>query len=320
MSRITKVLSFTLIMMGTCRPSVLAQTAAVGRITGSVRDSSGASIPAVSVIARDMRTGVQSEALTNETGDYRFLSLQVGTYSIKASHPGFQSVEKANLRVVVGETLTVNLDLPVGSQTQVVTVTAQLGAIDTTSTTTGTTRVVEELSALPLIVSGVNRNILNFFETLPGVSFGRASLDPYRGAIPNGVGDVSSRNVAGLKIDGLATSIQPTSAYGGAGSVGDAPEPDVVEEFRLVTNQDAENGGDLGTTVQLVTKSGTNQYHGTVWEYLRNNALDSRNFLAKTVAPDKENEFGAAVGGPIIKDKHFFFASYDGYRRTAATG
>ena len=136
---------------------------------------------------------------------------------------------------------------------------------------------------------------------MPGVSFGRASLDPYRGAIPNGVGDVSSRNVAGLKIDGLATSIQPTSAYGGAGSVGDAPEPDVVEEFRLVTNQDAENGGDLGTTVQLVTKSGTNQYHGTVWEYLRNNALDSRNFLAKTVAPDKENEFGAAVGGPIIK-------------------
>ena len=102
--------------------------------------------------------------------------------------------------------------------------------------------------------------------------------------------------------------------------MGDAPEPDVVEEFRLVTNQDAENGGDLGTTVQLVTKSGTNQYHGTVWEYLRNNALDSRNFLAKTVAPDKENEFGAAAGGPIIKDKHFFFASYDGYRRTAATG
>src|SRR5262250_1545593 len=155
MSRRIRTLSFTLMTFGVCNAGLLAQTAAVGRIAGSVRDSSGAVIPAVSVTARDLRTGVQTETSTNETGDYRFLSLQVGTYSIKAAHPGFQSVEKPDLRVVVGETLTVNLELPVGSQTQVVTVTAQLGTLDTTSTTTGTTRVVEELSALPLIVSGV---------------------------------------------------------------------------------------------------------------------------------------------------------------------
>src|SRR6185437_7364152 len=120
-----------------------------------------------------------------------------------------------------------------------------------------------------------------------------------------------------INIDGIPSSGQVTQATAGNYGI----TPDVVQEFRLVTNTEANNGWTTGPTIEIVTKSGTNQFHGSVYDYLRNDAFDSRSFLASKVTPQKQTEFGGVIGGPIKKDKHFFIASIDRFTfRTAQQG
>ena len=297
----------------------------LGGIMGTVQDKSKAVIPGASVVAKEVNTGVETTVTTTVTGTYRFLSLPLGTYSVAASSPGFQTVNTHNNRVILGQTVTVDFELPVGEVTEIVTVTARLSTEDRTSSTTGVTRVAEELEMLPINSSGGARSVVTFMRTMAGITT-RDPNQEFTGTVIYGVGDSGGfRSSGGYTVDGVDSNVGSNYTFNfrrfiNLGQQSAVPIPDLVSEFRVVTNQDAENGFNQGASIQIITKSGTNDYHGTAFWYLRNTALDARNFLAAEVAPNKLNEYGFVFGGPIVKDKHFFIASWDGVRRTLGAG
>lgn len=300
----------------TFRAAALAQTG-LGQITGIVRDPSGAAIPNASVAATNVSTGVTIDTTTNAAGNYRLLNLLVGEYVVIASHKGFKSVQRSNLRVFLGETLTVDVELPVGTTEQTVTVTAGTGVVDTTSSTTGTTISDSEIRDIPIQLSGTNRNIRNYISVLPGVKQREGAPDVNNHAQLQGVGDTGGfRSVAGYRVDGTFAGGSVNQALGeGRAQV---PIPDQVQEIRVVTNADAEHGGDMGASMEVVLKSGTNDFHGSVFEILRNEVLDAKSFLADRASFNRQHEYGGSLGGPIVRNKHFFFATYDQYFRQFA--
>lgn len=302
-------------------PAFMIAQENAGRITGTVQDESEAVIPGVPVVVRNVATGARLEALTGDSGIYTFPTVSVGEYTVTATLPGFKTVEQTGLRVVSGEGLTVNLVLSVGEVTETVTVAGDVPVIDTQSSGIAVTRVLEEISNLPLAMEQGARNSKSFMRTLPGVLFTTTQADIVvtETAIIGGAGGGLWPNSGSgsYKIDG----INAAPSLNAAQRDDSAPIPEVIEEFRMSTNRNAEEGWDNGASIELVFKSGTNRFHGTAFEYFRNDVLDARNFFAADVDPHRQNEFGIVVGGPIIKDKLFFFASYTGFRlRTAPAG
>jgi hypothetical protein len=286
----------------------------VGAIIGTVRDSSDAMVVGAQLVAQHVATGVQTKVLSNAVGAYAFPSLSVGIYSLTASSPGFKTVTRSDLRVVSGTKLAVDIGLSVGETTETISVTGEVPAVDTVSTTVGTTRTVEEIRNLPLQVAGAARSSLSFLKTLSAVT---PATDPLN-AVVQGAGDGTGwGGFASYSVDGVSAS---STMYQQLRD--EAPLlPEVIEEFRLVTNFDSNSGGNMGAGVELVTKSGTNSFHGSAFEYFRNDKLDAHNFFAAQASPQKQNEFGFVLGGPIFKNKTFFFVSYDGYRfRTTSAG
>jgi hypothetical protein len=291
----------------------------VGSVTGTVRDTSDALVPGASVTARQTSTGIENQTVSNGVGAYTFPSLTIGDYIITASKVGFATVQKTGIRVVSAEAVSLDFELTVGTVVQTTTVSASATVVDTTRTATGATRVVEEISNLPLANEGGARNALQFMRTLGFANFDNTNEDivqTERGII-YGVGGAGNALYESFSIDGIKASLNLQQGMRDDGG----PIPEDVAEFRLSTNPDAEYGGDLGVGLNFVMKSGTNQFHGSAFEYLRNSVLDARNFFAINRNPEKQNEFGATFGGPILKDRLFFFGSYDGYHfRQAATG
>ena len=303
------VLSLTLLLV--CLP-VVAQDY-LGRIVGTVVDESGGLIPGADLTARNAATGVETSVVSSDSGVYTFQSLVIGSYTVTASLAGFKSVEQVGVRVVSAETRTLDITLPVGELVETVTVEGGALAIDSASSSAGTTRVVEEIEELPMAVNQGARHSLSFTRTLPGFSY-----DPYtketdttdRGYIHGVVGVVNTN------IDGIYSS--PANNFGMREDSG--PIPETISEFRTVANVNADQGWNLGSSVEMVMKSGTNQFHGSVFEYFRNDVLDARQFFADEVSPHRQNEFGVVVGGPVAKDKHFFLASYTGFRERRTGG
>jgi len=297
----------------------------VGGIIGTVRDASESIVPGARVVAKEVSTGVETAVTSTATGAYRFLNLPLGTYSVTVGTPGFVTVQKSGIRVILGQTATVDFELPVGQLNESVTVTSSPATEDTTSTTTGITRLSEELEHLPLAVSGGPRSSATFLRTVAGVNYRDPALDQTRVVI-HGVGDSGGfRSAAGFKVDGVDANVTGNQTFNHGlnqqvAQQSAVPIPDLVAEFRVVTNQDAENGFNQGASIELVTKSGTNDLHGTVFYYNRNDAFDARSFFAAKRDINRQHEFGGVIGGPIVKDKHFFFGSYDEFRRSATGG
>ena len=285
----------------------------LGRLAGGIVDETGARIPGADVTTRNEATGVVTATISSEAGDYSFPGLVIGSYTVSASLPGFKTVEQVGVRVVSGLAVTLDITMPIGEVVDTVTVESQALAVDNQSSSSGLTRVVEEIEELPMAVNQGARHSLSFTRTLPGFSY-----DPYgketdttdRGYV-HGVVGVMSTN-----IDGIYSS--PANNFGMREDSGLIPE--VISEFRTVANVNAEHGWNMGSSVEMVMKSGTNEFHGSVFEYFRNDVLDARQWFAAEVNPHRQNEFGAVVGGRIIKDKHFFLASYTGYRERRTAG
>lgn len=301
----------------------------VGSIRGIVKDPSGGIIVGATLVARHEATGVETTVQSNSEGTYNFPALNVGVYNLTVSFQGFKTAKRTELRVVSGNAQTVDVELPVGEISETTTVTEQLTNIDTASTAIGTTRTVEEIKDLPLQMSGQARNYLGYLLTLPGISYrpgkSQATYDGLARAVIQGVGVNGFRNnYFSYNLDGVSGISFSNSGIEDAA----APIPEVVEEFRMTTNLNAESGANLGVAFDLVMKSGTNNLHGSVFEYLRNDVLDSRNFFANRVSPQKQNQFGVVLGGPLVlpkvyngKNRTFFFGSYDGFRlRTTGQG
>jgi hypothetical protein len=297
--------------------SLFAQTANTGAIAGTVSDSTGAIIPGVTVTATRTGTGAQRTMITVEDGTYRFTLLDPGEYSVKFTLPGFQTKEAAGVTVTVTETSVLNQKLEVGQQSQDVVVEANIELIQTATASLGTTVAGSQVTSLPL----TSRNYTNLLALSPGVqaavtnasTLGKGGLDfSVNGAqtYSNNI-QIDGANIASL--NGNNSNQDQFNSYGNT----PVPNPDVIQEFKIQTSGfDAGYGRGSGANVNVVTKSGTNDWHGSAFEFLRNTALNANDFFLNRANRPKgilnQNQFGGTFGGPIKKDKLFFFVGYQG--------
>jgi hypothetical protein len=297
-----------------------AQQQSSGAINGTVKDSSGAVLPGATITAIVQATGVPAVTQSDSAGQYTLPNLPVGFVNLKVSSEGFKSTEFQNLRMVAGQTLTIDATLSVGSVTESISVNAEAERVDTTSSDMGTTLSTEELTSLPLAMGGNPRAALSFLTTLSSINtkpgsggisaggnqaanFANSSI---QGSSPFG----GNQNNVSYTIDGVNAAYRLFTTVADFSSL----PPEDIQEFRLASNFNAEQGWDNGVGIAYVTKSGTNSFHGTAWWYGQNTALDAASKLSKSVSPDHQNEWGGMVGGPIRRDKTFFFFTLDFFR------
>src|SRR6266700_3685161 len=291
-------------------------------ISGVVRDATGAVLPGVSVTAKHTETGLTRTVITNETGDYRMPALPVGAYEVTAELSGFKQQVRRGINLVVAQEAVVNLTLDVGDVKDQVTVTEEVAVVNTTLNSVSGLISQQQIKDMPL-----NGRSFNDLMTLnSGVIANRSNTTD---------SNVPSFSIAGKRPDSNRFTMNGMDYVGNnAGGTYTAPQGisgfllgvDAVREFNVLGHTfGAEYGKRAGAQVTIVTTSGTNQFHGSVFEYLRNNALDTRNFFDVAKAPDptpvppfQRNQFGGAVGGPIRKDKMFFFGNYEGFRERLA--
>jgi hypothetical protein len=277
-----------------------------GRVLGRVADSSGAVLAGVKVTATNEATGVNRDTLTNDSGDYSFPQVPVGTYTLSFDLQGFKTNIQKGILVDLNQVITLNSILQVGQTKETVEVTSEAPIVDTTSTQLGAVMDARQVSNLPLN----SRDTYQLLQLQPGVQ-GVGGSDLFYGS--NTAGSVS--------VNGGRGRSNNFSVNGGDGNDlfvnGPAiqPSPDSIEEFRVLSNTfDAEYGRNSGAVINVVTKSGTNQLHGSVYEFFRNKVLDAKGFLDPYTPDSKQNQFGGTFGGPIRKDRTFIFASYEGRR------
>jgi hypothetical protein len=290
---------------------VSAQTADTGAISGTVTDASGAAVPGTAIKVVNTATGDTQDAVSQANGTYKASLLLPGTYRIEASKTGFKTEVLTGISVAVTETGTTNIKLEVGEITQSVTVNAQADILQTNSPALGHVTDERTVENLPL----VTRNYTQILGLSPGVS---ADVND-AGALGSGTavfsahGEVQSDN--NFQMNGLGAN----DLFSGALQV-PIPNPDSIQEFKVQTGQyDAAFGRNAGANVNVVTKGGGNQFHGTAFEFFRNNDLNANDyFLNQAGLPRgvlKQNQFGGTIGGPVLKDKLFFFGSYQGTRQ-----
>jgi TonB-dependent Receptor Plug Domain. len=283
--------------------------AVTGAIFGNVSDSSGGRMPGAAVRAINTDTSESHSTMTDAQGAYLFPALPAGRYRVETEAGGFKKVVRDSVTLGVNQNARVDLALEVGSVNQEVHVHDDAPLVDTREAQVGSTVDRERVEDLPLN----GRNVYGLVSILPGVS--KATTVTTGDNQGNFVSANGSRTrQSNFLLDGGFNNNL------GRNGGNEAPNPDAVGEFRLLTsNFDAEFGRLSGAVISVVTKSGTNQFHGALFEFLRNNDLNARNFFQPSVTALHQNQFGATTGGPVIHNKTFFFASYQGLRiRTAA--
>src|SRR6266853_2034051 len=264
-------------------------------IAGVVQDTSGANVPGATVTVKSLETGAVRTAATDESGAYRVLALPVGRYEIKVAKEGFKTAIKAGIDLVVGQESVVNLSLEVGQTRQEVTVTGEAAMVDTTTTPASGLVTEKEVKDLPL--NGRS------FDNLITLNPSTANTTSNRSTTSTGGGQGNNFSISGNREDFnlfLLNGIEYTGASTAdvipGGVSGQLLGVDAVREFNVVENTyGAEYGKRPGGQISLVSMSGTNQFHGTLFEFLRNSALDARNFFDQTPGPPpfKRNQFGA---------------------------
>src|ERR1700751_3224957 len=279
-----------------------------GNIRGTVTDPSGAVIQGASVTARQAETGLSRMTTTDREGNYVLLELPVGHYSLQVAAKGFQEYVHDGITLNLNETASVSPHLVVGSEKQQVLVNADAQLIEPTVTSMGEVIQQRELEDLPL--NGRNFSQLGLLQPgvvplTPGIAEAGGSLRAGQAYAVNGQRPESNN----FLIDGA------NNFNGIDGGFVLKPPVDAISEFRIITHSaNAEFGNALGSTTNIITRSGTNRLHGTLWEFLRNDAVDANNYFAQTKEPLKQNQFGASAGAPIKKDKTFIFGFYEGFR------
>ncbi|MGH9327112.1 MAG: carboxypeptidase regulatory-like domain-containing protein, partial [Terriglobia bacterium] len=273
-------------------------------ITGFVTDPSGAVVPNATVTALLTQQGLSRRAESNAQGFYNFVAMLPGSYTLTVEKTGFERLTRTGLTLTVNQNLRVDMKLKVGAVTQGVTVHAQGTMVNTQSPTLS--GLVDDRRVVDLPLNG--RNVLNLSGIVPGV-LSVSAPEALTCARAGTTMDVNGGqfNMNNYLFDG-AYFVQPSR-----NTAMNFPPPDAIQEFRIQTsNFSAEYGRNAGSQVTVVSKSGTNAFHGSAWEFLRNEKFNSRDFFAAGVPGLKQNQFGAAAGGPIKKNKIFFFGSYQG--------
>jgi len=279
-----------------------------GSIRGTALDPSGAVVKDALVTATQVETAFTRTAATDHDGNYVLLELPVGHYRLEIEAKGFQRYVQEGISLNVNETLSVPVHLVVGTETQKVVVMADAQLIQGTVTSLGKTVLQQELLDLPL--DGRNFSQLGLLQ--PGVVPLTPGLQEAGGSLRDG----QAYAVNGQRPESNNFLIDGASNFNGVdGGFVLRPPVDAITEFRILTHgSNAEFGHSTGSTTNIITRSGSNQIHGALWEFLRNDAFDATNFFAKSVEPLKQNQFGASIGGPIRKNKTFVFGYYEGFR------
>ncbi len=278
-----------------------------GSIRGTVQDPSSAFVQSASVSARQTETGLTRTAVTDPGGAYVLVELPVGHYELQVEAKGFRKYVQQGIILSVNETATIPIHLAVGAESQVLEVNADAQLIQGTVTSLGKTVTEREVLDLPL--NGRNFTQLGLLQ--PGVVPLTPGLSEAGGSLRAG----QSYAVNGQRPESNNFLIDGANNFNGVdGGFVLKPPVDAITEFRILThNANAEFGNALGSTTNIITRSGTNRFHGALWEFLRNDIFDATNYFAAKTEPLKQNQFGGTFGGPIRKDKTFFFAYYEGF-------
>ena len=307
-------LMFLAILSGLIPQAGWSQTT-TGSIVGIVTDSSQAVVPQAAVTAANVSTGVAINTVSNASGRYEFLSLPAGKYSISVTHEGFVTSQQTDISLNLDQTITVNVALTVGGAEQTVRVEATPTLVDTTNASLGT--VVEESAIVNMPLN--LREVGSLALLVPGtvnttgrsLATGAANGSGFNDFGFSGSGGGSGSNL--LLIDGMISRALNNSSFALD------PPPEMVHEFKIQNNvYDASFGLASGSVMNLITSSGTDHVHGSVWEYSRNSAMDASGYFALSRPYLSREQFGGAVGGPIVKGKIFYFGSYEGLRLNQA--
>jgi Carboxypeptidase regulatory-like domain/TonB-dependent Receptor Plug Domain len=297
----------------------LGAQAVTGTISGTVTDASGAVIAGANVEVKNVGTGATQTTVTSDLGRFSVPDLNVSTYDVTASKAGFQTVIHKGVTVSVGSELVVDFTLPVGQSQQTVTVESTVSQVETESTAVSSLVNESQMRDLPLN----GRNFEQLITLAPGVTPTPSGTALY--------GTAENFSIAGARTEGEEFLLDYTNVsdfwnhQAGSGALGTSLGIEAIQEFSVLTNTYSAQFGGNGSVVNAVSKSGTNDIHGSAYEFLRNSALDSRSYfdLFPTAAgevPDKpqfrRNQFGGSLGGPVKKDKLFFFANYEGLRQS----
>lgn len=310
LTRVSSAFYAVLVLALICTPRLSAQTA-TGSIVGSATDPSGGVIVGATVTLTQVGTNETRTTVTDSRGAYSLTFLQPATYNIAIESPGFKTFVQKGIILNVDATLTVNAKLPVGAVSQKVTVSGQPPLVESQTSSIG--QVMNTKTILDLPVNG--RNSYAFVALVPGVipsaGFTQTAFDEYNDQFISINGSRPNQNT--FLLDG---GINTEPALSGPGIY---PSIDLVKEYKVQTNNlSAQFGGTSGGVINVITKSGTNRFHGDVYEFLRNNAFDARDFfLNQTTLPTpayRYNQFGGTIGGPIFRNHTFFFFAYEGLR------
>lgn len=300
--------TLTLFLMALLTSLNLAGQQITGSIRGIVSDPSGAIVQSATVTAKQVETGLTRVAITDRQGAYVLVELPIGHYELEVKARGFQTHLQQGISLDVNQNATVGVRLKLGAETQQVQVNADAALVQSTVSSLGETVMEREILDLPLD----GRNFSQLGTLQPGV----VPLTP--GLLEAGG---PARANQGYAVDGqrpesnnfMIDGADNVSAVDGGFVL--KPPIDAIAEFKILThNANAEFGRNTGSTTNIVTRSGTNSFHGAAWEFLRNDAMDASDYFSQSVQPLKQNQFGATFGGPILKDKTFFFAYYEGFR------
>ena len=309
--------ALTLLFLLFSTSGILAQIA-TGGITGTVHDQTGAVVPNVKITLTNDATGTANSTESTSTGTYSLTGVMPGSYTLQGEAPGFQTFVEKGLQVHVQATMTVDMPLVAGKVANQVTVTAAAPLLQSESASVGQTITSQTINDMPL-------------QTRDWVSLAQLSAGVNTAPVGNPSGDSGESDSAYFSVDGVnlwqndfrLDGINDNIEVYGGSSVGNnaaiVPPPDAIEEFKLQNGDfNAEFGHSTGAVVNAVIKSGTNHFHGDVWEYWRNDALNSNLFfnnLNHIARPEyRQNLFGGTIGGPVIKNRTFFFADYQGGR------
>src|SRR5450631_3335331 len=279
-----------------------------GNIRGTITDPSGAVIPGAAVSARQAETGLTRDTTTDHDGNYVLQELPIGHYRLQVSATGFQEYVQDGIMLNVNQTASVSARLAVGSEKEQVLVSADAQLIEPTVTSMGKVVQQHELEELPL--NGRNFSQRGLLQ--PGV----VPLTPGIAEAGGGLRNGQAYSVNGQRPESNKFLIDGANNFNGVdGGFVLKPPVDAISEFRIITHSaNAEFGNSLGSTTNIITRSGTNGYHGALWEFLRNDVFDATNYFGKTTEPLKQNQFGGTFGGPIRKDRSFFFGYFEGFR------
>ena len=288
-------------------------------LLGTITDPSGAAIADAAVGVKNLGTGNAQTAMTDAQGRFRVPELGLGDYEIQASKAGFSTAVRKGITLTVGSQTVVDFSLQVGQSQQTVTVEGQVTQVETNST--ALSNLVEQTQMRELPLNG--RNFAQLLTLAPGVQQLTSQASQRYGTQAN-------YSVAGSRGEGQLFLLDNTNTAGffnhgtGSGATGTSLGVEAIAEFQTLTNTYSAQFGGNGAVVNAVTKSGTNSIHGSAYEFLRNNVLDARNFFDTFRLPGtteaavpafRRNQFGGSVGGPVKKDKAFFFMNYEGVRQ-----